>query len=256
MHGDPGMSLEALLLAMPRTLVLFAVVPFLSGTLLTGLVRNALVLMLGLFVALGIEAAPPASTGLLVVLMGKEALIGLILGLGFGGFVWAIQSVGDLIDFQTGSANASFFDPVAGHDTGATSEFLVWVAMTLFVAAGGLLAMLNVLFDSYRIWPVGALAPDLPAALQRFAIVQGDSLFQLIVKLAAPVIFVLVLVDLGFGLIGRAAPALNVFQATQPLKSLAAHLMLLLFLYFLFDSLQSSLRIERGMLETLRSLTP
>ena len=184
----------------------------------------------------------------------KEALIGLLLGLGFGIFIWAIQSVGDLIDFQTGSGNASFFDPVGGHQNGPTGEFLGWLVITLFVSAGGLLAMVR--RDRRLVPPVAGRRRSSRTSgkvLEQFAIRQGDTLFLWTVKLAAPVIFVLLLVELGIGLIGRVAPQLNMFVFSQPIKSLLANLMLLLFLYFVYESLQEFLRPENGVLEFLRN---
>ena len=72
-------------------------------------------------------------------------------------------------------------------------------------------------------------------------------------KLASPVIVVLLLVELGMGLVGRIAPQLNVFVFSQPLKSLLAHLMMLLFLFFVYESLQEFLRPENGLLDFLRT---
>jgi len=187
-----------------------------------------------------------------VLIAAKEAMIGLLLGLGFGIFIWAMQSVGDLIDFQTGAGNAAFFDPVAGHDNGPTGEFLGWLVIILFVASGGLLALLGVLVDSYRLWPVASFFPHVGQVLEEFAVRQGDTLFLWIVKLATPVILVLLLVELGLGLISRVAPQLNVFVFAQPIKSLLAVLMMFLFLHFVYQSLQEFLRPSNGVLEFLR----
>lgn len=239
-------------LTLPRLASVFAVMPFLSGQLLNGFVRAGLLGMLALFMSPIAGEMPPLSLGLWLLIACKEALIGLLLGLGFGIFIWAIQSVGDLIDFQTGSANASFFDPVAGHDNGPTGEFLGWLVITLFVAAGGLLALVGVIVDSYRLWPVASFFPNVGKVLEEFAIRQGDTLYLWIVKLASPVLLVLVLVELGMGLISRVAPQLNVFVFSQPLKSLLATLMMLLFLFFVYESLQQFLRPSNGVLEFLR----
>jgi type III secretion protein T len=251
--GHMEQFFSAVVLTLPRLFAIFAVVPFLSGGMITGTVRNGILLMLAIFMSPVAGEVPAASMATWVFIAGKEALIGVLLGLGFGIFIWAIQSVGDLIDFQTGSSNASFFDPVAGHENGATSEFLGWMVITLFVSAGGLLAMLGVIVDSYRIWPVGSFFPNVGLVLEQFAIRQGDTLFLWIVKLASPVIVVLLLVELGVGLVGRVAPQLNVFVFAQPLKSLLAHLMMLLFLFFVYESLQDFLRPENGVLDFLRS---
>ncbi len=244
---------SSVVLTLPRLFAIFAVVPFLSGGMITGTVRNGLLLLLALFMSPVAGDMPQASIGTWVLIASKEAFIGLLLGLGFGIFIWAVQSVGDLIDFQTGSSNASFFDPVAGHENGPTGEFLGWMVITLFVSAGGLLAMLGVIVDSYRLWPVASFFPNLGLVIEQFAIRQGDTLFLWIVKLASPVIFVLLLVELGMGLVSRVAPQLNVFVFSQPLKSLLAHLMMLLFVFFVYESLQEFLRPENGVLDFLRA---
>jgi type III secretion protein T len=243
----------AVTLTMPRVLSIFAVVPFFSGRMITGLARNGLMLMLVLFMSPVVGEMPSLSVGDWVLITAKEALIGTMLGLGFGIFLWAIQSVGDLVDFQTGSGNAAFFDPVAGHENGPTAEFLSWLVITLFVSAGGLLAIVGAIVDSYRIWPVASFFPKTGLVLEQFAVRQGDTLFTWIVKLAAPVIFVLMLVELGMGLISRVAPQLNVFVFSQPLKSLLATLMMMLFLFFVYESLQEFLRPDNGVLAFLRA---
>jgi type III secretion protein T len=239
-------------LAMPRLLSLFAVVPFFSGQLVTGLARNSLLVMLAVFMSPAAGPMPEMAAALWILVAAKEAMIGVLLGLGFGIFIWAVQSAGELIDFQTGSSNAMFFDPVAGHEGGPTGSFLGWLVIALFVSSGGLLGMLGVVIDSYRIWPVGSFFPDVGAVLEQFVVRQGDTLFLWIVKLAAPVIFVMLLVELGLGLVGRSAPQLNIFVFAQPLKSLLAYLMLLLLLFFLYESLQIFLRPSNGVLDFLR----
>ena len=244
---------SAVALTLPRLLTLFMVTPFFSGSMITGVTRNGVVLVLAIFVSPVAGDMPSMSIAMWALVAAKESLIGLMLGLGFGIFVWAIQSVGDLIDFQTGSASAPFFDPVGGHQGGPTGQFLGWVVITLFMSAGGMLAMVRVIVDSFRLWPVGSFFPDTGQVLEQFVIRQGDTLFLWTVKLAAPVIFVLLLVELGVGLVGRVAPQLNVFAFSQPLKSLLANLMLLLFLYFLYDSLQEFLRPENGVLDFLKA---
>lgn len=244
---------SAIVLTTPRLLAVFMVVPFLSGSMVTGLVRNGLILTLALFIAPMVVDTAPVLTLASWMLVAKEALIGILLGLGFGMFIWAIQSMGDLVDFMTGSSNASFFDPVAGHENGPTGEFLSWLAIALFVSSGGLLAMFGVIIESYRLWPVTSLLPDLGNVLQDFSVHQGNTLFQWIVKLSAPVLFVLFLVDIGLGLVGRVAQQLNVFVVALPLKSLLATFIMVLWLYFMYESLQGFLLPSNSVLEFLRS---
>jgi type III secretion protein T len=241
-----------IVLALPRVLAAFLVLPYFAGTAISGAVRNGLVPVLAAFVAPAVPVATLPAAGPWLVIVCKESLIGLLLGLGFGVFVWALQCVGELIDFQSGTANAAFFDPVAGHEIGPTGDLLFRLVVTLFVSAGGLLGLVGALFESYHLWPVASYFPDTGAVLQAFAIREGDAILAWIVKLAAPVIFVLVLVDLGVGLVGRAAPQLNVFVVAQPLKGLLAILVLALVLHVVYAGLQAFLRPDNSVLQFLR----
>jgi type III secretion protein T len=241
------------LLTLPRVTAIFLVFPVFSGRIFTGFARSGLLLIVAIFLSPLAQGTLPQEPLGWVLLIGKEALIGVLLGLSFGVFLWVLESVGDLIDFQTGSANASFFDPVSEHEGGVTGAFLIQLGMTLFFAAGGMLVMLGSLVESYELWPVNAWLPDLPALLRSFAIRQGDTLFEWIVKLAAPVVLVLLLVELGLGLVNRFTPQLDVFGVAQPLKQLLAILMMVLFLYLVYDALASFLRPDTGLLQLLRS---
>lgn len=245
----------SVLVTIPRVLAIFTVVPFLSGQALTGFARNGVIVMLAIFFSPGVaDALPTMSLVTWLIIGGKEILIGLMLGLAFGLFIWAIQSVGDLIDFQTGAANAAFFDPVSEHEGGPTSSFLTQLAVTLFMATGGLVLMLGIVVESYRIWPVTSYLPRVDFVLEQFAVRQGDSLFYWIIKLATPVILVLLLAEFGIGLVSRFVPQLNVFVFSQPLKSLLATLMMILFLAYVFESLQGFLQPANDVLSFLRAV--
>jgi len=246
---------KPVLLMLPRIAAVFTIVPFLSSHVLSGLVRSSLILMLALFFSpMIIDQLPEYSTALWLLIVLKEALIGIMLGLSFSIFFWAIQTVGELIDFQTGAGNASFFDPISGHAGGPTGNFLVQLLTTLFITIGGMLIMLGILVDSYQIWPVTSFFPDIGKVLVHFVVHQGGTLLSWIVKLAAPVILVLLLAEIGLGLVNRFAPQLNVFIFSLPLKSYLATLMLLLFLMFIFDLLQGFLKPGNDALNFMRSV--
>lgn len=232
----------ALVLLLPRPFVLFLVVPFLSRTMIPGSVRRGVVFMLGMLMLPLAGPAEGVAPLQAMVIAAKEGLIGLMLGLGLGVFMWAIHSVGDLVDFHTGAANAQFFDPAFGHQGGPTGQFLGWLMAALFVSAGGLNGVVGLLAESYRVWPLASPLPDLPRLLQTFAIHEADSLFNWIVKLGAPVLMVLMLVDLGLGLLGRFVPQFNVFVIAQPLKSLVAIFMLLVCLGLLHEAVGEFVR--------------
>jgi type III secretion protein T len=244
----------AMVLLLPRPFVLFLVVPFLSRTMIPGAVRRGLIFLLGMLMLPLAGPAEGVAPLQALVIAAKEGLIGLVLGLGLGVFMWAIQSVGDLVDFHTGAANAQFFDPAFGHQGGPTGQFLGWLMAVMFVSAGGLTGVVGLLAESYRVWPLAAPLPDLPRLLEAFAIHEADTLFNWIVKLGAPVLMVLMLVDFGLGLLGRFVPQFNVFVIAQPLKSLVAIFMLLVCLGLLYEALADFVRPGSNVLAVWRSL--
>ena len=62
-----------------------------------------------------------------------------------------------------------------------------------------------------------------------------QSLAELTVRAAAPAVLLLALIDLGFGLVNRVVPQLNVFFFTMPIKGALAALMIALYLSYLSD---------------------
>jgi type III secretion protein T len=248
-------TVRPLLMVMPRLLPMMLVMPAFGPQIMTSLARNGLIVVLAAFTAPLIDYSTMASVpySMWIVLCAKEMLIGLLLGFAFSAMLWAIENVGHLIDFQTGSGNFAFFDPVAGDQSGPTAVFLNLLACTLFVTGGGLHAMLGMFLQSYKLWPVASLLPNAHQVIEQFAVRATDSVMQASVKLAAPVIIVLVLVELGLSLIARSVPQLNVFMISQPVKGVIAILMMALFLYFVYGSLHAFLAPDGPLFAMLRA---
>ncbi|GLU34087.1 type III secretion system export apparatus subunit SctT [Trinickia caryophylli] len=254
--ADIAASARPLLFVMPRLLPIMLIMPVFNEQIVTGLVRNGLAVVIAAFVAPVIDPASVVDLPFLVwcVLAAKEAVIGLLLAGAMGAVLFAIQGIGYLIDFQTGSGNAAFFDPMGGHESGPTSGFLNYVAIVLFVTAGGLQMIVQLFAQSYTWWPVAEMAPNLSSMLSTFVVRQTDTVFVWMVKLSAPVVIVLVLVEAGIGLIGRAVPQLNVFTFSQPVKSALAMLMMVLFMPLVYQTLHAQLNPDTGLVGMLRAL--
>lgn len=243
------------IVVLPRVLPIMLIVPAFSATVIPGLVRNGFMAVIILFISpmLDMNALNGLAPFMWVMLVAKEALIGILLAYTFGAVMWAIAMAGTLIDLQTGSGNAAFFDPIAQHDGGPCAGFLNLLAVTLFVMSGGMNLMLGALIESYRLWPIPSFAPHFGAALMPFIAASATGVMTWTIKLAAPVVMVLVLVELGFGLIGRAMPQLNVFMMSQPVKSAVALLMMALMLPFVYGSLHGYLGPDNALLSLLKA---
>ena len=223
------------LVAMPRVGAAITVAPLFPTSLFPTLLRSTIVVSLSLFLYPHLAAHMPATTLPLMwlALVGKEAFIGALIGFAVGTLIWALQSVGAVMDFQIGLSNAQFFDPFGGHDAGPLSGFMVRLGVILFVMGGGLQVFASLLFESFRLWPVASFYPPLDERLTQFAGQSLGSMLELVVRLATPVILLLALIDLGFGLVNRVVPQLNVFYFTMPIKGAVAALMIAVYLSYL-----------------------
>jgi type III secretion protein T len=246
------MHLLALGLALPRMMVIFLLLPIFNRQLMPGLLRSAiaaaLVLPAAFHLAPVVQAAPLAELDGLRVLgiLVKESLIGLLLGYMLAIPFWVLEGVGFLIDNQRGASIAATINPLTGHDTSPLGILLNQAFIVFFFASGGFSLFLEVVYDSYRTFPVldwvPAFGPGFPvAALQLL-----DSLVRMSMLLAAPVLIAMFLAELGLAFVSRFAPQLQVFFLAMPIKSALAMLMLAVYASTLFDYALDEIRAMKN----------
>lgn len=250
----PWTVIAPLLMVVPRILAATTIAPLFPASLFPRLLRNtiAVSLALCLYPHIAINMPPRTLAPLLwLALIGKEVLIGMLIGVAVGTLIWVFESIGALVDAQVGLVNGLLFDPFGGHEGGPTTAFMAQLAVALFVVGGGLYVFVSLLFESFLLWPLASFYPALGERFADFGIESLTSVAQLTVRLAAPVILLLVLVDLTFGLVNRVVPQLNVFFFTMPLKGALAALMIAVYLSYLVDVAIGHIDGLRALLERL-----
>ncbi|MEG1349755.1 MAG: type III secretion system export apparatus subunit SctT [Hafnia sp.] len=235
-------------LILPRLLSCFVMLPLLGKQNLGGgLIRNGVACSLALFVYPAVAGTLPTMlSGLeLAVLIGKEVLLGLLIGFIVNIPFWAIDATGFLIDNQRGATMASTLNPMLGSQTSPTGLLLTQTLVTLFFSGGAFLVLLGALFQSYANWPIGTFYPQIGGQWVDFFYGQFSHLLRLCVLLAAPLVIAMFLAEFGLALISRFAPSLNVFILAMPIKSLVASLLLVLYVNILmglaYDSVLEAL---------------
>lgn len=257
--SQPLWSLDVLvpiLAAVPRVGAAISVVPLFPASVFPLFLRGTIVMSLSLYLYPHMAAQISMDLSLLtwLGLIAKEIFIGALLGLAVGALVWVFESVGTVLDFQVGFSNARVFDPFGGHEAGPLGEFMTRLGVVLFVAAGGLQVLAALLIESFRLWPVASFYPSITAQLSALAGTSARSLAELTVRAAAPAVLLLAFIDLGFGLVNRVVPQLNVFFFTMPIKGILAALMVALYLAYLSDLVGSQLAGLHAWLERLTSV--
>ena len=254
---DPQLAAHLLpfLVSVPRIAAVFIVLPLFGRRTLQGLIRNEFIVVMALFVY-PIAAPAQESVNLVifqyVLLALKESILGVIFGFFLGTFFWVAENVGYLIDLQTGTHNMQIYDPIHDHEEGPTAGFMLHFVIAMMFAGGGLLMILDLLFQSYKVWPVLDMGPSMDKVFANTVSARADTLFSLTVRYAAPIIILLVLIELGLGLINRFAHNLDVYTIAMPIKSTVAFFVLLVFLSFIYDSLQVFLGADNDALKILQ----
>ncbi|OPX53828.1 flagellar biosynthetic protein FliR, partial [Oceanospirillum multiglobuliferum] len=112
-----------------------------------------------------------------------------------------------------------------------------------FWLLGGMSFLLSAIYESYRWWPLASVTPIAGNILESFAMHETDSMMQTIAKLMAPIVMILVLVDLGFGIIGKAAQKLDINSLAHAVKGALAVLLVALLIGVVIDEVRSQLAL-------------
>lgn len=145
----------------------------------------------------------------------QQVVIGATLGLAVRLIFLVFEVAGQLIAQQMGLGFASMVDPQTGTTVPVISQFYVVMATLLFLVFNGHLMLIESLAISFDALPVdGGLMPreGLFAFFDWMGYLLGEAL-----RLALPVIAALLVVNVGFGVMSRSAPQLNIFVVGFPL---------------------------------------
>ena len=185
---------------------------------------------LGLAVALAIPlaprlaaSAPEPTVAALVGAVVLQVLAGVALGFVTLLLFAAVQAAGDLIDLFGGFSLAYGFDPLSMQQNSVFGRLNSLLAVTLLFALDGHLLVIAGFLSSYEALPLDTAIST--SDLARVVTVGIGQFFVSALQIAAPLIAVLFLVDVGLGLLTRVAPALNAFSLGFPAKILVTVLL-------------------------------
>lgn len=257
--ADPSKAMVVFGVLSVRAMVVFTMLPILASGTVPTMVRGAL----GLAVVFPV-AAVQAQTGQampvdlqsapLLMYVAKEAAVGFIIGWGFGAFFAGLQTVGEIIDHQTGLTFTQNIDSVHGNNVSLSAQFLERVLFSALMAAGVMLAVIDALYLSYEVWPPGVWSPAFERVMLLTLVTQSSKLFALSLLLAGPVLLVLFVVDSGMGMLNRAAPQLSISNITMSVKSVVGLAVLVMALPMITERVIGAMHEVGGTLGTLMAL--
>ncbi|SHI12296.1 Flagellar biosynthetic protein FliR [Vibrio aerogenes CECT 7868] len=197
----------------------FLSMPFFGNSMIPVWVRSLLVLSI---VTMTAPLMPPmpavdlmSMTSLFLAF--EQAIWGIMFGLILHMLFGIFTMLGQILSLQMGLGMAMMNDPINGQSVAVLGRLFAVFSTLLFLALEGHLLIIDILIQSFHVWPVGSGITVL--SLKGVISVFGW-MFTSALALALPAIVSMLLANISFGVMNRAAPSLNVYALGFPMTML------------------------------------
>ena len=223
-------DLEYFLLILTRVSCFIFVAPFFSLNNTPRHVRVALSVFTAALLYQTLTPAPAVEyqtiTGYSMIVL-REAIVGLMLGLGTSMCSAIVNFAGHIVDMETGLSMVTLMDPTTRMNTSITGVFYQYVVMLMLIVSGMYRYLFGALADAFVLIPVNG------------ALFQMDSLLLSVVKflgnyiiigfrICLPVFCVILMLNAILGVLAKVSPQMNMFAVGIQLKILVGLSILLL----------------------------
>lgn len=220
--GIPASALVGFCAALVRTTAWITVCPPFNAPSIPKRIRVGLATAIAFVAAEDIQSGgrlADLSTGGFLVALLVQALAGLALGFAVYVLFAAIQGAGELIDLQIGFSIGAVLDPLSGAQASPIGRLHQMLAIVLLLGLNGHVMVISGYLRSVEAVPDGTL--DLA--------VLGDELVNVLsafmvaaVEIALPVLAALFCTEIALGLLGKAAPQMNILVLGFAAKTIVA----------------------------------
>lgn len=218
----PLMQLGLLLV---RPGMLMALAPGFGGTYAPARVKIGLTALIAIALMPSAGVRPLSDPLPLALVVAREAAIGLALALGVRILIAGAEFAGHLAGYQMGLSYGATVDPQSGVRNPLLAVLFGNIALVTFLMIDGHHAFLRALQRSYTDLPVGA-GGGIDASLTESVAQMLGLVFTVAVRVVAPVVLVLLVVEIAMALLARSAPALNLQAAGAPVRLVVGLLVL------------------------------
>ncbi|MGH9721644.1 MAG: flagellar biosynthetic protein FliR [Bryobacteraceae bacterium] len=169
------------------------------------------------------KQAPSNVLSLLVAIL-PEAFLGITIGVAVTLLLECFSLAAHILGVQAGYGYATTIDPSSQADSGVLSVLAQLGAWLMFVVSGMDQQVFRALAHSFEVFPPGGfiLSPEGRAAVLSL----GSAVFATALRLALPIVALLLLVDVAFAVTGKLSAQLQLLSLAFPVKMLVTLLAL------------------------------
>ena len=160
------------------------------------------------------DVTPLSAAGAVITI--QQVIIGAALGFSLNILFDAVSLGGEMLGNSMGLSLAFNLDPQSGASTPTVSQLYSILVTLIFLVLDGHLALIRMLVDGFHTLPIGTTGLG---SNEIWSVVNwGSELFSGALAVALPGVTALLVTNLAFGVVSRAAPTLSIFSVGLPLS--------------------------------------
>lgn len=201
------------------------VIPVIGTQLVPMRIRVGLAFLVTLLVVPLIPPVPvvdPLSFHAIYITL-QQIFVGSIMGFMFVMLMQLFVVAGMMIAMQMGLGFASMVDPANGVNVPVLSQIFLVCVTLIFLAMNGHLVMIEIIVETFRSWPISEQIIGAESITREdlwMFISRISWLFASALVMSLPAITAVLIINLSFGIMTRAAPQMNVFSLGFPIGML------------------------------------
>ena len=206
----------------------FLLIPFLANQTIPKRVRGALAIGFTILLIPLVEpsvAVPEMGLEWFLIAM-QEILIGSLMGFGVRLIFFAVEFASQIIAMEASLAMTTALNPLTSSPATAIAPLLFYLTILFIFILGIDYQIYQSLYRSFEIKPIGDSVLDHLDIKQ--LVIDCSGIFQLGLKMAAPVVAIAFVINVVFAILGKTAPKVNVLMISFPIRISAGLILLTL----------------------------
>ena len=211
-------NLEYALLIFIRVTAIVSVTPLFGNNAVPVRVKAAISFFLSIIMINTVDYTAVSYVGTIgySVLVMKEAITGLVIGIGSGFCLYILNYSGHFIDMELGLSMAMEFDPTSNLQSTITANFLSHLFIIMFLMSDMHYFIIDALNESYKAIPIGGAHID--AGLYHIIVKYIVDYFVIALRIALPIFACVFVINIILGILAKVAPQMNMFVIGMQLK--------------------------------------
>lgn len=220
---------EILILVLVRVSCFVFVAPFYGTINVPSRVKVGLSVFVSILIVGFVDTSAVTYTGMIgyAVIVLKEGITGLLIGLAANVCNSIILFAGNIIDMDIGLSMAQEFDPMTKSQVTITGNLYQYLLLLMMIATDMHHYILRAVIDSFEVIPVNAQEFDWASISNTWIQFLGD-MFVIAFRIVLPIFACIMILNCILGIMAKVAPQMNMFAVGIQMKLLVGLLVLLL----------------------------